>query len=174
MKISAQDRSDETLHWRFPLGYGKQLWIEAQAAAGNLNTTCPGVLCVFRDIGGKLQFIVEGWDDDPREMYEISEVRRYFGALTQGGPAWSFVTDLQEPQYLKMKAACSVAQIEIARKKSWDFGEVAVLESVIREFAVDACARDASDMACRQPSDSIMQIADAVDALLQQIDTDSQ
>ena len=37
---------------------------------------------------GTLTFIFEGWDDDPRELSEIPEVRAYFRALTDAWPYW--------------------------------------------------------------------------------------
>ena len=35
-----------------------------------------------------LAFMVEGYDDDPRELPEIPEVRAYFKALSQAWPHW--------------------------------------------------------------------------------------
>ncbi|MEA3640257.1 MAG: chlororespiratory reduction 6 domain-containing protein [Lamprobacter sp.] len=37
---------------------------------------------------GRLGFVFEGWDDDPREVVEIPAVRRYFTNLTEAWPYW--------------------------------------------------------------------------------------
>jgi hypothetical protein len=37
---------------------------------------------------GTLGFYFEGWEQDPRELYEIPEVRAYFRALTDAWPYW--------------------------------------------------------------------------------------
>lgn len=35
---------------------------------------------------GSLELVVEGYDNDPREVYEIAEVRRFFAALHRAWP----------------------------------------------------------------------------------------
>ncbi|ADC64114.1 hypothetical protein [Allochromatium vinosum] len=37
---------------------------------------------------GTLSFYFEGWEQDPRELYEIPEFRAYFRALTDAWPYW--------------------------------------------------------------------------------------
>ena len=37
---------------------------------------------------GKLTFFFQGWDDDPRETAEISDIRVYFQAVTAQWPYW--------------------------------------------------------------------------------------
>lgn len=37
---------------------------------------------------GRVAVVFAGWDDDPREVTEIPEVRSYFAALTESFPYW--------------------------------------------------------------------------------------
>ncbi len=37
---------------------------------------------------GRIAVVFNGWDDDPREVIEIPEVRRYFADLTEAWPYW--------------------------------------------------------------------------------------
>jgi hypothetical protein len=46
---------------------------------------------------GKFSFMVSGYDDDPREIYEIDEVRQYFTFLDKTFPYWLFFMNLDFP-----------------------------------------------------------------------------
>lgn len=50
----------------------------------NISTTRAQVV----DFEGRITFVFEGWDDDPRETAEIPEIRAYFSALTERFPHW--------------------------------------------------------------------------------------
>jgi hypothetical protein len=43
---------------------------------------------------GKFQFLVEGWDDDPQELYSIPEVRKFYQHFHRVWPYWFFFCDL--------------------------------------------------------------------------------
>ncbi len=40
------------------------------------------------DFEGRITFLFDGWNDDPRETAEIPEIRAYFSALTEKFPYW--------------------------------------------------------------------------------------
>ena len=187
--------SEETLRWRLPLGMGKVTWA-ASKASEPAPTEKRSMFYVFQrpeiegqnfsrfvgwlrthveksslqEIRGRILFAVDGWDDDPRELIEIPEVRRFFNCLTQAGCVWLFLADLTSPENLRLITACSVDQIDVIRKRGLDFSEIVVQQSVIREFLETAMHGHASlsDMSSIQPSESLFQLADAMEALLQE------
>lgn len=49
-----------------------------------------------RRLQGRVSILFEGYDDDPREVYEIPEVRRFLGTLDRRFPYWLyFLTTIQ-------------------------------------------------------------------------------
>lgn len=64
----------------------------------------------------KVEFTVDGYNDDPRELYEIPEVVRYLGKLNKIFPYWLFY-QLPEGKWLDLLLAClSGGAIERAEK----------------------------------------------------------
>ena len=41
-----------------------------------------------REYGGRVVFVFDGYQSDPRELYSIAEVRRFVRALTNAFPYW--------------------------------------------------------------------------------------
>jgi hypothetical protein len=54
---------------------------------------------------GKFQFLVEGWDDDPQELYSIPEVRKFYQHLHRVWPYWFYFCDLRT-ETLTMMTLC--------------------------------------------------------------------
>jgi hypothetical protein len=54
---------------------------------------------------GKFQFLVEGWDDDPQELYSILEVRKFYRHFHRVWPYWFFFCDLRT-ETLTMMTLC--------------------------------------------------------------------
>lgn len=66
-----------------------------------------------RRLQGRVALLFEGYDDDPREVYEIPEVRRFCAALDQRFPYWLyFLTTIQDN--LKVVTFCLV-QVKVLR-----------------------------------------------------------
>jgi hypothetical protein len=55
---------------------------------------------------GRLHLFVGGYDDDPRELWEIPEVRQYLGALDSRFPFWVWFLDPTDPSLLLVVACC--------------------------------------------------------------------
>ena len=55
---------------------------------------------------GRLTFLVEGYDDDPREVYTIDEVRTFFQTLSRKWPYWLFFCDLRAHALISITACC--------------------------------------------------------------------
>ena len=60
---------------------------------------------------GKVSFFVDGYNDDPEEIYAIKAVRDFYAALHAQWPYWFFFCDL-ENESLKMIAACLMKNVD--------------------------------------------------------------
>src|SRR5882762_3294847 len=54
---------------------------------------------------GSLIFMIDGYNDDPRELSEISEVRDFYWALHKAWPYWLYFCDLTHDG-LKLMVIC--------------------------------------------------------------------
>ena len=54
---------------------------------------------------GTFQFLVEGWDDDPQEIYAIPEIRKFYQHFHNVWPYWFFFCDLRS-ETLTMMTLC--------------------------------------------------------------------
>ena len=43
---------------------------------------------------GSFQFLVDGWNDDPNELYAIPEIRKFYQHFHNAWPYWFFFCDL--------------------------------------------------------------------------------
>ncbi|TAE92042.1 MAG: hypothetical protein EAZ81_04095 [Verrucomicrobia bacterium] len=57
------------------------------------------------DMMGTFQFLVDGWNDDPNELYAIPEIRRFYQHFHEVWPYWFFFCDL-ETETLQMMTLC--------------------------------------------------------------------
>jgi hypothetical protein len=60
----------------------------------------------LRRMMGTFLFAIEGYDDDPREIYTIPEVRSFYRAFWETWPYWFFFTCLLENDALKPMTLC--------------------------------------------------------------------
>ncbi len=59
----------------------------------------------------KFQFLVEGWDDDPHELYSIPEVRKFYQFFHSAWPYWFFFCDLRT-ETLTMMTMCLLPNLQ--------------------------------------------------------------
>lgn len=59
---------------------------------------------------GKFQFLVEGFDDNPLEIYSIPEVRKFYQHLHRVWPYWFYFCDLRT-ETLTMMTMCLLPNI---------------------------------------------------------------
>src|SRR2546429_3454045 len=59
----------------------------------------------LRDMMNSMVFCVEGYDDDPREIQIIPEVRQFYSALHAAWPYWLYFCNLDQDG-LKMMVCC--------------------------------------------------------------------
>jgi hypothetical protein len=60
----------------------------------------------LRQMMNSMVFCVEGWDDDPREIHSISEVRRFYSAFHEAWPYWLYFCNLDVDTMKTMVMCC--------------------------------------------------------------------
>lgn len=64
----------------------------------------------FQQMMGTFWFAITGYDDDPRELNSIPEVRRFYAAFHQAWPYWLYFCDLHEDR-LKLMVFCCLNNV---------------------------------------------------------------
>ena len=60
----------------------------------------------LREMMNTMVFCVGGYDDDPREIHAIPEVRRFYFTFHEAWPNWLFFSNLDQDGLKTMVAAC--------------------------------------------------------------------
>jgi hypothetical protein len=91
---------------------------------------------------GRIELFMEGFDDDPREVYEIPEIRRFVSAIFAAWPAWPFYfhPGIQLPVIL----ACA---FDVTSTKRSDSGRVRLQFDDPKFFSVVRAAH--KEIACQ-------------------------
>jgi hypothetical protein len=60
----------------------------------------------LREMMGRIVFCVEGWDDDPREIHMVPEIRRFYSAFHEAWPYWLYFCNLEADTLRAMTMCC--------------------------------------------------------------------
>ena len=60
----------------------------------------------LRQMMGAFEFCVAGYDDDPREIHSIPEVRRFYAAFHDAWPYWLYFCNLESDTLKTMVLCC--------------------------------------------------------------------
>jgi len=60
---------------------------------------------------GSCQFLVDGWNDDPQELYAIPEIRKFYQQFHKVWPYWFFFCDLHT-ETLQMMVLCILPNLQ--------------------------------------------------------------
>src|ERR1035438_6122797 len=60
----------------------------------------------LREMMNGLVFGIEGWDDDPREIPAIPEIRRFYAAFHEAWPYWLYFCNLEVDTLRGMMMCC--------------------------------------------------------------------
>ena len=74
----------------------------------------PSGAALARMMGGFV-FAMDGYDDDPREVYAIPEIRRFYGAFHKAWPYWLYFCDLNQDSLKTMVMCCLPSLAAVAR-----------------------------------------------------------
>jgi len=56
----------------------------------------------LREMMNSMTFMIEGFDDDPREIHSIPEVRSFYTALREAWPYWLYFCNLDAEEFQMM------------------------------------------------------------------------
>lgn len=60
---------------------------------------------------GSFQFLVDGWNDDPNELYAIPEIRKFYQHFHEVWPYWFYFCDLHT-ETLQMMTLCLLPNLK--------------------------------------------------------------
>lgn len=83
---------------------------------------------------GRVTFYFSGWDDDPRELAEIPEIRAWFNKLTAEWPYWlHFVEKEGDTLFLALRLLCAgqYVQGKEAGMVGWEFADLRKFEAKV-------------------------------------------
>lgn len=127
-------------------------WIEAGDLRPALAALAPLLADAqaVRRFQGRLHLFVGGYDDDPRQLWDIVEVRRYLRALDQRFPTWLWFVDPADPALLLLVGCCCegaeygtrgnevAVQIYPAQLAPFMLARVRNLHALVDEFGIAA------------------------------------
>jgi len=72
----------------------------------------------LREMMNAMTFVVEGFDDDPREIHSIPEVRAFYHAFRAAWPYWLYVCNLDTEEFHMMTLCClpSIAALKVDQR----------------------------------------------------------
>ena len=92
----------------------------------------------LREMMGTLTFLVEGYDDDPREVHSIPEVRRFYAAFHEAWPYWLYFCNLDSEEFRAMVLCClpSMAALKVDQQPlvKVEFDPLELLEFLRADF----------------------------------------
>ena len=108
------------------------------------------------DFCGRISLVVDGYNDDPRELFEIPEVRSYLARLDQAWPYWFFFLS-QADESIKLLESCLCDTIEVVPGvTSIDLDQME--RSLARHFAAMHRLREALGL----PEDLCEEVAEGI------------
>jgi len=93
----------------------------------------------LRELMNTLLFAIEGYDDDPRELHAIPEVRRFYSAFHAAWPYWLYFCNL-DTEILRVMVLCclpSLAALQVDGRPlvTVEFDRLELLQFLSADFA---------------------------------------
>ena len=69
----------------------------------------------LREMMNTMMFAIEGYDDDPREIHSVPEIRRFYSAFHEAWPYWLYFCNLDTEIFRVMVMCClpSIAAMKV-------------------------------------------------------------
>jgi len=90
----------------------------------------------LRPLFDSFSFAVNGYDDDPRELYEIPRVRAFFQEFRRAWPYWFFVADLALPS-LQFMTFCCLPSLRLTKRDGAALHGVAFEQGELAQFILE-------------------------------------
>jgi hypothetical protein len=134
--------------------------------AAALSQTAPAP--VHQRLRNGLILMVEGYDTDPREIYEVPEIRQYWAKLQEKCPTLLFLTARAYPFVLQAVFACISSRLDIVRSGNGDSIHVRIDgETLKRSLAAEMSYHIILDVRLGlKPHKALTRLAESLDALL--------
>jgi hypothetical protein len=87
----------------------------------------------LREMMDRIVFCIEGWDDDPREIHTIPEIRRFYSAFHDAWPHWLFFCNL-EVDTLKAMVFCCLPSVVAMKRDGQDAVAISLDPVEIMQF----------------------------------------
>ena len=68
----------------------------------------------MRDLANRFMLTIEGWDDDPREIHTIPEIRRFYSAFHDAWPYWLYFCNL-DMDTLGVMTMCCLPSLDVMK-----------------------------------------------------------
>lgn len=92
----------------------------------------------LREMMNTLTFMVDGFNDDPREIHSIPEIRRFYAAFREAWPYWLYFCNLDSDELRTMVLCClpSIAAVKIDRQPNVavEYDQLELLEFLRANF----------------------------------------
>jgi hypothetical protein len=131
---NAQFRDDDKILFQF-----SRPAIEAGDFSGFLETFGLEHLptgAALRPFFNSFAFMADGFDEDPREIYEIPEVRAFYWSFRQAWPFWFFACDLELP-FLQAMTFCCLPSLRVVRREGAPIQRVHLDQGELADFVRD-------------------------------------
>ena len=93
----------------------------------------------LREMMGTFMFAIDGYNDDPRELNDIPEVRRFYSAFHQAWPYWIYFCDLKQLGLKMMVFSClqDINSLKVDGQPNYtaNYSPVEVLQFIVADFA---------------------------------------
>jgi hypothetical protein len=92
----------------------------------------------LREMMGSMVLCVDGYDDDPREIHTIPEIRRFYSAFHDAWPYWLFFCNLDVDTLRTMTMCCmktmTAIQVDGSPQVQVQYEPTELLEFLSRDF----------------------------------------
>lgn len=92
----------------------------------------------LREMMNTVTFTVDGFDNDPREIYSIPEVRRFYAAFHDAWPYWLYFCNLDSEEFHMMVLCClpSIAAVKVDQnpKVNVEYDALELLKFISADF----------------------------------------
>jgi hypothetical protein len=82
---------------------------------------------------GNVMFAVDGYDDEPENIYAISEIRAFLNKIHMVWPCWLFFSELQS-ENLRVLTLCMLEEIVIVRQMDEPLSQVTFSPKVLQAW----------------------------------------
>lgn len=116
----------------------------------------------LREMMNMMMFCIEGWDDDPREIHMVPEIRRFYSAFHDAWPYWLYFCKFDVDTLRAMSMCClpsvSTTQVDGRTQVAVTCDPLDLLKVIQRDFMPMNLICDRAQMSEREIFDRSMAV----------------